>query len=169
MGKTIPKNGKTKPAKRIEVRKSRIHGRGVFAREQIRKGARIIEYTGRRIPWKDAQELPPLDSTNPYHTVFFSVDNGDVIDAAVGGNEARWINHSCEPNCETFEEDYRIFVHALRGLRPGEELFYDYKMIPAERRSRKVEKEFACFCGAPKCRGTMLAPRKKRKKPANRK
>jgi SET domain-containing protein len=164
MGKTISKNGNSKPASRIEVRRSRIHGRGVFARARIRKGARIIEYTGRRIPWKDAQELPPLDPTNPYHTVFFSVDNGDVIDAAKGGNEARWINHSCEPNCETFEEDYRIFVHALRGLRPGEELFYDYKMIPAERRSRKVEKEFACFCGAKKCRGTMLAPKKKRKK-----
>jgi SET domain-containing protein len=169
MPKTISTNGKAKPASRIEVRRSGIHGRGVFARDRIRKGARIIEYTGRRIPWKDAQELPPLDPGNPYHTVFFSVDNGDVIDAAVGGNEARWINHSCEPNCETFEEDYRIFVHALRGLRPGEELFFDYKMIPAERRSPKVEKEFACFCGAEKCRGTMLAPKKKRKKPPQRK
>ena len=149
-------NGRAKPAERIEVRRSGIHGRGVFARERIRKGARIIEYTGRRVPWKEAQELPPFDPKNPYHTVYFSVDDGDVIDAAVGGNEARLINHSCEPNCETYEEDGRIFVHALRGLRPGEELFYDYKMIPAERRTRKVEKEFACFCGTKKCRGTML-------------
>jgi len=149
-------NGRTKPANRIQVRRSGVHGRGVFVRERIRKGARIIEYKGRRIPWKEAQELPPFDPKNPYHTVFFSVDGGDVIDAAVGGNEARWINHSCEPNCETYEEDGRIFVHALRGLRPGEELFYDYKMIPAERRTKKVEKEFGCFCGTSKCRGTML-------------
>ena len=69
-----------------------------------------------------------------------------------------------EPNCETYEEDGRIFVHALRGLRPGEELFYDYKMIPAERRTKKVEKEFGCFCGTSKCRGTLLAPRKRKKK-----
>jgi SET domain-containing protein len=151
-------NGRTKPAKRIAVSRSGVHGRGVFARQRIPKGARIIEYTGRRVPWKKAQELPPFDPKNPYHTVFFSVDVGDVIDAAVGGNEARWINHSCDPNCETYEEEGRIFVHALRGLRPGEELFYDYKMIPAERRTRKVEKEFACFCGTTKCRGTMLEP-----------
>jgi uncharacterized protein len=149
-------NGRTKPSNRIQVRRSGIHGRGVFVRERIRKGARIIEYKGRRIPWKEAQDLPPFDPKNPYHTVFFSVDDGDVIDAAVGGNEARWINHSCEPNCETYEEDGRIFVHALRGLRPGEELFYDYKMIPSERRTKKVEKEFGCFCGTSKCRGTML-------------
>ena len=158
MGKTVSKNGngRTKPVERIEVRKSGVHGRGVFARDRIRKGARIIEYTGRRLPWTEAQDLPPLDPKNPYHTVFFSVDNDDVIDAAVGGNEARWINHSCEPNCETYEEEGRIFVHALRSLRRGEELFYDYKIIPAERRTPRVEREFACFCGTKKCRGTML-------------
>jgi SET domain-containing protein len=96
--------------------------------------------------------------------MLFSLDNGKVIDASVGGNESRWINHSCDPNCETFEEDDRIFVHALRGLQPGEELFYDYKMIPAERRTKKLEKEFGCLCGTPKCRGTMLEPRKVKKR-----
>lgn len=163
MGKTISRNGngRTKPADRIAVRKSGVHGRGVFARKRIRKGARIIEYTGRRLPWKEAQELPPPDPRNPSHTFFFGVDEDDVIDPAVGGNEARWINHSCVPNCETYEEEGRVFVHALRGLQPGEELFYDYKMTPAERRTRKVEQEFACFCGAEKCRGTMLAPKRK--------
>ena len=166
MAKGSVKNGnaRAKPPDRIEVRHSAVHGRGVFARTRIRKGARIIEYTGRRIPWKEAQDLPSLDPKDPYHTVFFSIDNGDVIDAAVGGNEARWINHSCDPNCETFEEEGRIFVHARRNLQPGEELFYDYKLIPAERRTRKVEQEFACYCGASKCRGTMLEPRKKRKR-----
>jgi uncharacterized protein len=163
MGKASSGNGRTKPRERIEVRRSGVHGRGVFAKGSIRKGARILEYTGRRLPWKEAQDLPSLDPKNPFHTFLFSLDNGEVIDATIDGNEARWINHSCNPNCETFEEDDRIFVHALRGLRPGEELFYDYKMIPSDRRTRKVEKEFACFCGAKKCRGTMLAPRKARR------
>jgi uncharacterized protein len=164
MGKSSARNGSTKPADRIVVRRSGVHGRGVFTKGRIRKGARIIEYVGRRLPWKEAQEAPPRDPKNPHHTMLFSLDNGDVIDAAVGGNESRWINHSCDPNCETFEEDDRIFVHALRGLQPGEELFYDYKMIPAERRTKKLEKEFACLCGTRKCRGTMLEPRKVRKK-----
>ena len=86
-----------------------------------------------------------------------------MIDAGVDGNESRWINHCCEPNCETIEEDDRIFVYALRSLRPGDELFYDYKIVPAERRTKKVEKEFACRCGSEKCRKTMLEPIKRRR------
>lgn len=82
-----------------------------------------------------------------------------MIDAGRGGNDSRWINHSCDPNCETAEEDDRIFVNALRTLRRGEELFYDYKIVPAERRTKKLEKNFACYCGSAKCRGTMLEPR----------
>jgi len=116
------------------------------------------------MPWKEAEDLPPLDPKNPHHTFLFALDDGNVINAAVGGNAARWINHSCEPNCETFEEEGRVFVHARRGLRAGEELFYDYKLIPSERRTKKVEKEFGCFCGAKKCRGTMLEPRKKKRR-----
>ncbi len=164
MAKVSSKQRRKKLASRIEVRRSGVHGRGVFAKDRIRKGAQIIEYTGRHIGWKEAQELPPLDPKNPYHTLLFSLDNGDVIDASVDGNEARWINHSCDPNCETFEQDDRIFVHALRGLAPGEELFYDYKMIPSERQTKKLEKEFACWCGTAKCRGTMLAKLKKKRK-----
>ena len=153
----------TKPARRIKVRRSGVHGRGVFAVDRIRKGARIIEYTGRHLPWKEAEDHPPRDPADPYHTFLFSLDNGDVIDAAVGGNESRWINHSCDPNCETIEKDDRIFVHALRGLWPGEELFYDYKMVPSERRTKKLEKEYACVCGTARCRGTILKPIKKRR------
>lgn len=141
---------------RLEVRASGIHGKGVYATVPIRKGARIIEYTGKHLPWKEAIDLPARDADDPYHTFFFSLDNGDVIDAAIGGNESRWINHSCDPNCETTEEDDRIFVYALRSLRLGDELFYDYKIVPAERRTRKLEKEFTCHCGSAKCRGTML-------------
>ncbi len=150
---------KRSKAQQLEVRASGVHGRGVYATGTIRKGACIIEYTGRHLPWKEAMDLPPDDPKNPYHTFFFSLDNGDVIDASVDGNEARWINHSCDPNCETSEEGDRIFVYALRGLRPGDELFYDYKIIPAERRTKKLEKEFACYCGSAKCRGTMIGPK----------
>ncbi|HEV3410454.1 MAG TPA: SET domain-containing protein-lysine N-methyltransferase [Chthoniobacterales bacterium] len=143
----------------IKVARSGVHGKGVYATRKIRKGARIIEYTGRHLPWKEAMDLPPRDPGNPYHTFFFSLENGDVIDAGVGGNEARWINHSCDPNCATEEEDDRIFVYALRTIQPGEELFYDYKIVPAERRTKKIEKAFACHCGTAKCRGTMLEPK----------
>jgi SET domain-containing protein len=144
---------------RLAVRTSGIHGKGVFATAAIRKGTHIIEYTGEHLPWKEALELPPHNSKNPYHTFFFSLENGDVINAGAGGNDSRWINHSCNPNCETCEEGDRIFVYALRTIRPAEELFYDYKIVPFERRTKKLEKEFACFCGSPQCRGTMLGPK----------
>ncbi len=149
----------TPAADRLEVRKSGVHGRGVYTTGPIRKGTRIIEYTGRHLPWKEAMDLPPNNPRNPYHTFFFSLENGDVIDAGRGGNDSRWINHSCDPNCETNEEEDRIFIYALRSLRAGEELFYDYKIVPAERRTKRLEKAFACFCGSGNCRGTMLGPK----------
>ncbi|MDQ6654944.1 MAG: SET domain-containing protein-lysine N-methyltransferase [Verrucomicrobiota bacterium] len=155
---TKRKTFKTSPEK-VRVAQSGVHGRGVYATAPIRKSERIIEYTGEHLPWKEAMELPPRDASDPYHTFFFSLDNGDVIDAAKGGNDSRWINHSCDPNCETTEEENRIFVFAKRAIRPGEELFYDYKIVPAERRTKKLEKEFACCCGSADCRGTMLEPK----------
>lgn len=158
--KKSPRRMLTPPASRLKVRKSGVHGKGVYATAAIRKGTRIIEYTGERIPWKKAMDLPPHDPTDAYHTFYFSLDNGDVIDAAKGGNESRWINHSCDPNCETSEtEDDRIFVYALRSIQPGEELFYDYKIVPAERRTKALAKKFACRCANANCRGTMLEPK----------
>jgi uncharacterized protein len=154
---------------RVEVRASGVHGHGVYAIAPIRKGGRIIEYTGKRIPWKEALEAPPHRPNDPYHTFLFSLDSGDVIDAGQGGNEARWINHSCDPNCETIEEDDRILVFALRALRPGDELFYDYRIVPSDRRTKKLEQEFACDCGTARCRGTMLEPRPPRHRAAARK
>lgn len=162
--KASAKPPKTAPQRRIKIARSGVHGKGVYATRTIRKGTRIIEYTGARIPWKEAQERPPADPKNPYHTFYFSVDDGDiVIDAGTGGNSARWINHSCDPNCETIEEDGRMYVHAIRTIRAGDELFYDYKLVPAERRTKKLEKEFACYCGSAKCRGTMLEPLNKKR------
>ncbi len=98
----------------------------------------------------------PNDLNDP-HTFLFGLDNGkDVIDPRTGGNEARWINHSCDPNCESIEENGRVFIYALRNLRPGEELFYDYALQVDEPITREVEKESRCFCRTSRCRGTML-------------
>jgi SET domain-containing protein len=137
----------------ISVHRSPIHGCGVFANKPIRKGSRIIEYTGRRVPWKD---IP--DDWDDAHTFLFGINDGDdVIDPEIGGNEARWINHSCDPNCEAIEEDGgRIFIHALRHIDPGEELFYDYQLEVDDPITSEVTAESKCFCGSANCRGTML-------------
>ena len=145
--------------KMVRVGRSGVHGRGVFATCRIPRGTRIIEYTGEHISWKLAQSLPPLDPENPHHTFFFSLDDGDVINAAVGGNESRWINHSCDPNAKTDERHGCVYVFARREIKKGEELFYDYRLQPADRRTKALEKLFACHCGSLKCRGTMLEAR----------
>ena len=142
----------------VEVRESGVHGKGVFATRRISTGERIIEYTGARISWKEAQRLPSVDPDNPYRTAFFGLEDGKVINPAVGGNEAQWINHSCDPNCETVEENGRIFIVASRDLKTGCELLFDYKLEAADRRTKKLESLFKCHCGSAKCRGTMLEP-----------
>jgi len=144
------------------VRNSPIHGRGVFAARLIRKGEDIIEYRGRRISTEEADDLPDSDPDNPFHTFLFELNDGRVIDAARGGNAARWINHSCQPNCEPYEdEDCRVFIAAKRTIRAGEELGYDYKLNVPGRRSARMLANYACRCGAPRCRGTMVDPKKK--------
>jgi uncharacterized protein len=149
----MPKKIKTrKPAPGIEVRESRVHGRGVYATKPIRKGARIIEYTGQRVPWEDA----PNDENNP-HTFLFGLESGEVINPEIGGNDARWINHCCDPNCEAIEEDDRIFIYAMRHIEAGQELFYDYAMEIDEPITEESKKEFACQCGSSNCRRTMLS------------
>jgi Proteins containing SET domain len=141
------------PLPLVEVRASGVHGRGVYATQFIAKGTRIIEYTGTRVPWDSV----PDDSEDP-RTFLFGLDNGkDVIDPEIGGNDARWINHSCDPNCEAIEEDdERVFIDALRDLQPGEELFYDYQLEVDEPITNEVKEESRCYCGASSCRGTML-------------
>lgn len=147
-----------KPARAWRVLHSPIHGRGVFATRTIRKGETIIEYRGKRMSWDEACEQPASDDSDPYHTFLFSLDDGRVIDAAVRGNAARWINHSCAPNCETYEDDRgRVFIAARRTIRAGEELSYDYKLEIEGKAGPRMRKAYACRCGAPRCRGTMLA------------
>jgi uncharacterized protein len=156
-----------KDARRIQVRTSGVHGKGVFALKPIAEGERIIEYTGQRISWPEALRRHPHDPSDPNHTFYFSLGDGSrVIDAKVGGNSARWINHACDPNCEADEveagdESGRVFIQALRDLEPGEELFYDYGLVIDERYTPKLKKDYECRCGSPNCRRTMLAPKRR--------
>lgn len=146
-----------KPVRYYVVRDSQIHGRGVFAARAIPRKQTIIEYRGERTTWDEANTRPASDPDNAYHTFLFGLDDGRVIDADVRGNAARWINHSCKPNCETFEdEDGRVFIAARRNIEPGEELTYDYQLTYDGKMSKTMRKAYTCRCGAKKCRGTML-------------
>lgn len=145
------------------VRNSKIHGKGVFAARKIPADTCIIEYMGERISAATAAERGSPDPDNPYHTFFFSIEDGRMIDGGAHGNDARWINHACEPNCEAREEDGRVFIYALRDIRRGEELNYDYGLIIEERHTQKIKQAYACLCGAPSCRHTMLAPKRRRR------
>ncbi len=148
--------------RRVQVRRSGVHGKGVFALTAIPAGATIIEYVGERITWKEALRRHPHDPAQPNHTFYFHIDDKHVIDANVGGNAARWINHACDTNCEADEADGRIFIKATRDVQPGEELFYDYGLVIDGRMTAKLKREFACHCGSPGCRGTMLAPKERK-------
>ena len=151
-----------KGGRRIQVRKSGVHGKGVFALRPIKKGETIIEYVGEIITWPEALRRHPHDPSDPNHTFYFHIDEGRVIDAKVGGNASRWINHACAPNCEADEDGERVFIKALRNLKPGEELFYDYGLVIEERYTPALKRQYACRCGAKACRGTMLAPKRQK-------
>jgi SET domain-containing protein len=157
-------SGARRPTRRIQVRRSGVHGKGVFALQDIAEGETIIEYVGEVISWKKAQRRHPHDPKDPNHTFYFHVDENRVIDAKFGGNSSRWINHSCDPNCESDEVDGRIFIKALRNIKAGEELNYDYGLILDEPYTRKLKAEYPCWCGARNCRGTLLAPKSRQPK-----
>lgn len=148
----------------IRVQASPIHGHGVFAARRIRKGTRIIEYTGERISHAEADARYQDDEHERPHVLLFIVDDETVIDAANGGNEARFINHSCAPNCEAVVEGDRVFIEAVADIPPGAELTYDYNLEREGRNRAAWERRYACNCGSPKCRGTMLKPRPKRRR-----
>ena len=151
---------KINDSRRIQVRKSGIHGKGVFALQQVAAGTRLTQYTGEIIPWSEALKRHPHDPLDPHHTFFFTIDGDRVIDAKVGGNASRWINHACEPNCVAETVGDQVFIEALTDLSPGEELFYDYGLVIDERYTPKLKKEYECRCGSAICRGTMLAPKR---------
>ncbi len=144
----------------VAVCESPIHGRGVFALRRIRSGQRIIEYLGERIAPSEAEQRYDDDRAEHAHVLLFTVDEHIVIDGGHDGNAAIYINHSCAPNCEAVNDGSRIFIEALRDIGPGEELTYDYQLERPGRYSADWKERYRCHCGAPDCRGTMLAPRK---------
>ena len=146
--------------RRLQVRKSGVHGKGVFAVQPIRKGEAFIEYIGEVIGWPEALRRHPHDPDQPDHTFYFHLDDERVIDGLVGGNASRWINHACAPNCEAEDDTGRVWLKALRHIRVGEELFFDYGLVIEERYTPALKKRFECRCGAKTCRGTMLAPKR---------
>ena len=148
-----------KVRRRFVIRKSPIHGRGVFALTHIPQHTRIIEYKGERISQEEADERYSEAHENSPHTMLFEVNDRLVIDATHKGNSARWINHSCAPNCEIEDENERIFIESRRDIRPGEELTYDYNLQLGEPHTAAAKRFHACFCGARRCRGTMVGTR----------
>ena len=152
------------------ARQSPIHGNGAFAKAPIKKGTRLIQYQGALLTHKQVDRVY-ADDVETGHTFLFTLNEHFVIDANVDGNDARWINHSCEPNCEAVvEEDDdgnptqdKIFIEATRAIKPGEELTYNYGIVLGEPHTARLKKLWTCLCGSKKCTGTMLQPKRKKK------
>jgi SET domain-containing protein len=132
---------------RLLVRSSAIHAAGCISLDPIRPGQRVIEYDGPRLAKSIADERY-ADRVVTY--LFGFGEDGDVID---GFAPSMFINHSCNPNCESAEVNGRIFVVATRDITPGEELLYEYNLWDSE-----LEDSADCYCGAAQCRGTMYSP-----------
>jgi uncharacterized protein len=154
--------------RRIVARRSPIHGNGVFAATALAAGSKVIEYRGKLLTHAQADKLYPGNADSG-HTFLFTLNERYVLDANEGGNIARWINHSCAPNCQSFlHEDPggdkrkdRVLIETLRAIQPGEELCYDYGITLAEKHTARLKAIWACRCGSPACTGTMLKPKRK--------
>jgi len=146
--------------RRFAVRKSGVHGRGMFALTDIPKRTRLIEYLGERMTHEAADKRYSELHEDSAHTMLFAATDEVVIDATQWGSSARWINHSCAPNCEAIEDEGRVFIETRRAIRAGEEIGYDYGLIVEERHTAKLKREHACYCGARRCRGTMLGKKR---------
>ena len=144
-------------ARMFEIRRSGIHGKGAYATRHIPKGTRVVEYLGERISHRQADARYDAKGQDDGHTFLFVVSSRVVIDAGVQGNDARFINHSCDPNCDTVIENERVFIESVRDIRPGEELAYEYGLTWETTDDPGELENYGCRCGAAKCRGTMLA------------
>jgi SET domain-containing protein len=156
----------------FEIRESAVSGKGAFATRAIAARERVIEYVGERITHEEADRRYDDESMDVHHTFLFTVSSRTVIDASHGGNEARFINHSCAPNCEAEIERGRVFIYALRDIAPGGELCYDYAYQRSGDETEADEELYRCLCGAPECRGSIMEPvaelEKRVRKPAPR-
>lgn len=147
----------------LVLRRSRIHGRGVYARQDIKKGTRLIQYTGEIISNAEADRRYDDESMNDHHTFLFILNSRWCVDAAVGGNISRFINHKCEPNCVAWIEGREIWIDALRDIKKGEELGYEYEYDFLPGYTVKDLEFYECRCGSPKCRGTIVDVPKNKK------
>lgn len=129
----------------LVIRSSAIHAAGCYTTTAVRKGTRVAEYTGPRLTKRKADkcydELPI--------TYLFGLGDGSIV--IDGHCMAMFINHSCAPNCETEEVRGRVWIKAIRNIRAGEEITYDYCLYDGG------DDEATCNCGTPKCRGTMYS------------
>jgi SET domain-containing protein len=169
-GNRARNDGPRNTGPRIVVRKSGIHGRGVYATRLLREDETVCEYKGEIISEAEVARRYPENMEGLNHTFIFGIEHDHNIDGGSKGNIARWINHSCDPNCDTFDKDKRMFIRAIRDIRPGEELSYDYCIETNERITKEVKSRWPCWCGTKKCRGTVLIaePKPKKKKKAKR-
>jgi uncharacterized protein len=153
--------------RRIVARRSPIHGNGVFAVAPIKKGEEIIQYKGTLMTHDEADDMYG-DGGETGHTFLFTLNDHYIIDANRKGNIARWINHSCSPNCEALVEESetddprkdRVIIEAKRNIKPGEELTYDYGIVLEVPHTARLKKKWQCLCGSPKCTGTLLKPKR---------
>ena len=135
--------------------------RGVFATRDIPKDTELIEYTGEIVSDDEGDHRYPFEDDERHHTFLFRLENGSVIDAGPKRTAAKFINHSCDPNCEALEDDEdRIWISTLRDVKKGEELAYDYNYVLEERHTPAMKKLYPCYCGAKNCRGTILAKKR---------
>jgi uncharacterized protein len=142
--------------RRLSVRRSPIHGKGVFALRALAAGERILEYKGEVTSWRRAARR--IERYGDYgHTFVFGLSDGRVIDGSVGGNSARWLNHACHANCEAVEIDGRVFIEAAVDIECGEELLISYGLCVDDPHDEETRRQYVCRCGAAGCRGTMLA------------
>lgn len=129
----------------------------MFALQAIPAGQRILEYRGEVTSWRRASARQRQTGVRG-HTFIFSLADGRVIDGSVGGNSTRWLNHSCEPNCEAIEDERgRVFIETVRSLMPGDELYISYRLTIGEAVTLELAADYACHCGTKRCTGSMLA------------
>ncbi len=156
-------------ARKYKVTSSPIHGRGVFAAQALKKGEKVIDYKGKLRTHAQSDKLYG-DTLDSGHTFLFTLNERYVIDANADGNDARWINHSCAPNCEALLEEHaggnkrldKVEIWTKRAIASGTELTYDYGITLEVPHTARLKKLWACRCGAPKCTGTLLRPKKRK-------
>lgn len=158
--------GPVRQPRYLKVRRSPLAGLGVFTTRAVPKGTLLLEYLGERISHEEAGERYYAAKEPDAFVLLFTVNRKVVIDGGVGGRAARYVNHSCDPNCEADEIGGRIFITSIRDIPAGAELTYDYNMEAPSPLPRDWRRRYACRCGTERCRGTIVVRPRPRKRAA---